>query len=239
MPNQRSVSLPAGIRTAAKAPREARRATPAAPDRPGHRRAGRLASREVIREAAAHLFLARGYQGTSMDDVAAAAQVSKQTIYTHFADKEALFADLVLGNVERVNDFLNAVGGTIPGADAVAGLRRLARLYVHFVIRPEVLRLRRLVVGESGRFPALARTYYERVPGRVYSTLANLLAELARKGELRIDDPDLAAQHFVWLVLGGQLDRGMFDADPGATAADDLDRTADAGMRVFLAAYGT
>jgi TetR/AcrR family transcriptional repressor of mexJK operon len=239
MPDQRSIAHPTATRRGATAAIGARRPKPAAPDRHGHGRAGRLASRGVIREAAALLFLARGYQGTSMDDVAAAAQVSKQTIYTHFTDKEALFADLVLGNVERVDDFLNTLAATLRDVDVVAGLRRLVRLYVHFVIRPEVLRLRRLVVGESGRFPELARTYYERVPGRVYSTLAQLLAELARKGELRTDDPELAAQHLVWLVLGQSLDRGMFDLDLATPAADELDRIADAGLRVFLAAYRT
>lgn len=68
-------------------------------DRP--KRARRLRSGGAIREAAAALFLEKGYQGTSMDDVAAAAGVSKQTIYTHFANKEVLFADLVLGTAER------------------------------------------------------------------------------------------------------------------------------------------
>src|SRR5579859_5012988 len=80
------------------------------------RRAGRLASKGAIREAAAALFLEKGYQGTSMDDVAAAAQISKQTIYTHFASKEELFADLVLGNVERVEEFVSTMAETVNGA---------------------------------------------------------------------------------------------------------------------------
>src|SRR6266581_146211 len=80
------------------------------------RRAGRLASKGAIREAAAALFLEKGYQGTSMDDVAGAAQISKQTIYTHFANKEELFADLVLGNAERVDEFVGTMAETIDGA---------------------------------------------------------------------------------------------------------------------------
>ena len=228
MTDRQSTSVPAGNRRKAAGPAISER-------RP---RAGRMASGEVIREAAAALFLERGYQSTSMDDIAAAARVSKQTIYTHFTDKQELFADLVLGNVERVDAFLGTMADTLRGASAEAGLRRFARLYVHFVIRPEVLQLRRLVVGEAGRFPELARTYYERVPGRVYSTLAQLLEELAGRGELTIDDPDVAAQHFVWLVLGVLLDRGMFDVDAATPSAERLDRITDAGVRVFIAAYG-
>ena len=70
------------------------------------------------------------------------------------------------------------------------------------------------------------------------SALAQLLEELAARGELTIGDPDLAAQHFVWLVLGLPLDRGMFDVDAAAPTAERLDRIADAGVRVFIAAYG-
>jgi TetR/AcrR family transcriptional repressor of mexJK operon len=203
------------------------------------RRAGRLASGGSIREAAARLFLEKGYQGTSMDDVAAAAQVSKQTIYTHFANKEELFADLVLGNAERVEEFVSAMAPTLSDAtDLETGLRDLARRYIRLVSRPEVLRLRRLVLGEVGRFPELARSYYERVPGRVYDGLTALFADLTEQGRLKADEPSLAAQHFAWLTLGGSLDRGMFyPVDEGVDEVD-LDRMADAAARVFLAAYG-
>jgi TetR/AcrR family transcriptional repressor of mexJK operon len=186
----------------------------------------------------AALFLEKGYQGTSMDDIAAAAHISKQTIYTHFADKETLFSDLVLGNVDRVDAFVADITRTVAGAtDVEAGLRQVARQYLGVVIRPEVLRLRRLVIGEAGRFPELARTYYERVPQRVYTALATLMQELADEGHLRLTDPVLAANHFAWLSLGMPLDRGMF-CGPDETMTDaELDRLADAAVHVFMAAY--
>lgn len=203
------------------------------------RRARRLASGGAIREAATALFMEKGYDGTSMDEIAGAAGISKQTIYTHFPSKEQLFADLVLGNTERVEDFADDLIQAFRGADGVEdGLRRVARMYAGLVIQPEVLRLRRLVLAEAGRFPELARSYYERVPERVYGILASLLKELAEAGRLRVADPRLAAQHFAWLILGIPLDRGMFlpaaEASSGFTVGD----LADAGVRVFLAAYG-
>jgi TetR/AcrR family transcriptional repressor of mexJK operon len=202
------------------------------------RRAPRLASGGAIREAAARLFLERGYQGTSMDDIAAAAQISKQTIYTHFPNKDQLFADLVLGNTEHVEELAAGLIRTFREADGLEeGLRRVARMYAGLVIQPQVLQLRRLVLAEAGRFPDLARSYYERVPERVYGLLAALFDELMVAGRLRADDPRLAAQHFAWLVLGVPLDRGMFlppaEAAGGAGASD----LADAAVRVFLAAY--
>ena len=204
------------------------------------RRAGRLASKGAIREAAAALFLEKGYQGTSMDDVAAAAQISKQTIYTHFANKEELFADLVLGNAERVEEFVGTMAATVNGAaDLEQGIRQLARRYIRLVARPEVLRLRRLVLGEVGRFPDLARTYYDRVPGRVLAGLTTLFTDLAEQGRLHLDDPAVAAQHFAWLTLGVPLDRGMFYPIEETAGDGDLDGMADAAIRVFMAAYGS
>jgi TetR/AcrR family transcriptional repressor of mexJK operon len=197
-----------------------------------------MASGGAIREAATGLFLARSYAATSMDDIAAAAQVSKQTIYTHFRNKEELFADLVMGNAERVEGFATAIAQTSEAAHLTAGLRALARRYVGFVIMPEVLRLRRLVIGESSRFPALARRYYEAVPGRVVDELASLFTGLAGQGRLRVTDANLAAQHFAWLCLGQELDRGMFIANEPAPTGEDLDRIADSAVAVFLAAYG-
>lgn len=201
-------------------------------------RAPRLASGSAIREAAASLFLTKGYSGTSMDEIAATARISKQTIYTHFPSKEQLFADLVLANTERVEEFADGLVRTYREAGGLeAGLQRVARVYAALVIRPEVLQLRRLVLGEAGRFPELARTYYERVPRRVYAVLASLFSELAAEGELRIDDPQLAAQHFAWLVLGLPLDRGMFLPAAEATGEGSVERLADAAVGVFLAAY--
>jgi TetR/AcrR family transcriptional repressor of mexJK operon len=202
------------------------------------KRARRLASGGAIREAAASLFLEKGYQATSMDDIAAAAKVSKQTIYTHFAGKEALFADLVLGNADRVDAFISSeVEPVVNAEDLEAGLRHLARQYIRLVSRPDVLRLRRLVVGEAARFPDLARTYYERVPGRVLTALRDVFEQLGRAGRLRVEDPSRAADHFAWLSLGIPLDRGMFYPIE-ELSRKDLDATADSAVRVFLAAYG-
>jgi TetR/AcrR family transcriptional repressor of mexJK operon len=201
-------------------------------------RAPRLASGGSIRDAAAALFLEKGYQGTSMDDVAARAGVSKQTIYTHFSSKEQLFEDLVLGNAGRVEEFIAAMQSTVDGAsDAESALRAVARLYTRFVIRPEVLRLRRLVIGEASRFPELARRYHAAVPERTYAALAKLIERLTGQGRLKVGDVQVAAHHFAWLALGRPLDQAMFDPD-WQPAEGVLDKLAEAAVDVFLAAYG-
>jgi TetR/AcrR family transcriptional repressor of mexJK operon len=172
-----------------------------------------------------------------MDDIAAGAGVSKQTIYTHFASKEELFEDLVMGNAGRIDEFIATMRATFDDAqDPAAGLRGVAQMYAQFVIRPEVLRLRRLVLGEAGRFPELARRYYGAVPERTYVALAALIGGLAKQGFLNVDDPQLAAHHFAWLALGQSLDQAMFDPER-LTPPARLDRLAAAAVDVFLAAY--
>jgi TetR/AcrR family transcriptional repressor of mexJK operon len=203
------------------------------------RRAGRMASAGVIREAATTLFLRSGYLGTSMEEVATLAGVSKQTVYTHFADKERLFTDLVLVATDRVDEFLRYATGLLQDTDDLeTDLREVARRYLAFVLRPDLLQLRRLVIGESGRFPELARTYYERAPERTLATLASCFQRLADRGLLRLDDPRLASWHFAYLVLGATLDRAMFCGADGDLSAAEVERRADAAVGAFLAAYG-
>ena len=193
----------------------------------------------MIRDAATALFLKNGYLGTSMDEIAAAAKVSKQTVYTHFADKERLFTELVLGNTEVVEEFGQTITHLLVETDDLANsLRQLARRYLSSVIKPQVLQLRRLVIGEAERFPELARTYYERVPERVLAALANSFERLGARGLLHLDDPLLAAGHFVALVLWIPLDRALFIPDSGNLDVPESEGLADLGVRVFLAAYG-
>ena len=102
-------------------------------------------------------------------------------------------------------------------------------------MQPRVLQLRRLVIGEAGRFPELGRTFYERGPGRTLQALAEAFARLGGEGKLKLDDPELAAEHFNWLVMSIPLNQAMLLGDD---EQPDLDRYADEGVRVFLAAYG-
>ena len=185
--------------------------------------------RAAILDAAGEVFLANGYVGTSMDEVAAVAAVSKQTVYQHFRDKETLFHELITATVlqgaERV-----AEAPLLPGVQPLAEeLRAFARLLLHGVMQPRVLRLRRVVIAEATRFPGLGRSFYDLGVARTVALLAPALAGL--------DDPELAAEHFVWLVLSIPLNRAMLLGDDHGIGPEDLDRYADAGVDAFLAAY--
>jgi TetR/AcrR family transcriptional repressor of mexJK operon len=194
--------------------------------------------RRAILEAATATFLRNGYLGTSMDEIAALAAVSKQTVYKHFADKERLFSEIVTSAVNEVSDpNYDEVLNLRDSGDVEADLRELAHRQLARVMQPRLLALRRLVIGEAGRFPELGRTFYERGPGRTVAALATAFARLAERGVLQLDDPLLAAAHFNWLIMSIPLNQAMLCGDDGPSDSADLDRYADTGVRVFLAAY--
>ena len=145
--------------------------------------------------------MTREYAGTSMEDVASAASVSKQTVYKHFSDKQTLFREVALGSVGHIgSDFQAEIAAAAEATDVRAALQTLARSYVNAVVKPELLRRRQLVLREAGRFPDLARKYHDSGPRRTIGALAAAFARLADRGELVIDDLQVAATQFAFLV---------------------------------------
>jgi AcrR family transcriptional regulator len=194
--------------------------------------------RRAILDAATTSFLSHGYLGTSMDEIAALAQVSKQTVYKHFADKESLFTEIVISTVNEISDpVYDEVNQLTDSGDIEADLRDLARRLVARVMQPRLLELRRLVIAEAGRFPELGRAFYERGPGRTVAALASVFEQLAARGVLRLDDPALAAAHFNWLIMSAPVNQAMMLGNDSVASRRELNRYADAGVRAFLAAY--
>jgi TetR/AcrR family transcriptional regulator, mexJK operon transcriptional repressor len=194
--------------------------------------------RRAILDAATTVFLRSGYLGTSMDEIAALAEVSKQTVYKHFADKERLFSEIVTATVDEIaNPNYDEVLNLSDTGDVERDLRDFARRQLRAVMEPRLLQLRRLVIGEAGRFPQLGRLFYERGPGRTIDALATMFAQLASRGALELDDPRLAAAHFNWLVMSIPLNQAMLLGEDRPATPAQLRRYADAGVRAFLAAY--
>jgi TetR/AcrR family transcriptional repressor of mexJK operon len=193
--------------------------------------------RRVVVDAATTLFLRHGYLGTSMDQIAAFAGVSKPTVYKFFADKEQLFTAIVMETLDRAGGpFLAGLSRLAETGQLADDLRDLARRYLATVTQPAVLQMRRLVIGASHQLPALASAYYERAPEQTLRTLADCFRRLADRGLLRAPDPDQAAAHFAFLVLGRALDKSLFCGDQPFTT-EELAAQADAGASAFLAAY--
>lgn len=205
---------------------------------PGARRSA--PKRRATIDAARALFLQKGYAGTSMDDIAALAEVSKQTIYKHFVDKQHLFTDLITTDIAQVEGSTHPLIEAMPDSqDVEQDLREFARRHLADVMQPHLLRMRRVLIGEADRFPDLAKAWYESGPMRSCAMFARWFRALDQRGKLRVDDPVLAAQHFNWLILSIPLNKAMScPLDEPIFTRTELDHYADEGVRVFLAAYG-
>ena len=195
--------------------------------------------RRAILAAAEELFLRHGYLGTSMDELAQLSNVSKQTVYAHFGSKEALFVELVSSMTGGAGDALHDLD-VEPAADGdVAGyLEQYAAGQLAIVMTPRLLKLRRLVIGEVGRFPALARALSENGPQRAIRSLAVAMTALRDRGLLDFDDATETATTFNWLVMGAPVNDAMLLGDDAIPSPEAQRRHAAHATRVFLAAYG-
>lgn len=210
------------------------------------RRGGRAGEkRRLIIEAAERVFVRDGFAGASVDAIAAEAGVSKATIYAHFGNKETLFRSILRAILESRVDAFSAELNEHPDtptdsedADTIEGeLLALGRRWARAILRPDVLALRRLVIGEMERFPELGRVWFEEGPGRVDRERARQFARFAEQGKLRLNDADLAAQHFGHLVIGPPQTMLLFKAREQLTD-DEIEAYVRTGVAVFLSHYG-
>jgi TetR/AcrR family transcriptional regulator, mexJK operon transcriptional repressor len=203
------------------------------------KRPGR-AKRQVIADAALRVFLRRGFAGASIDEIAAEGHVSKPTIYAYFSSKEELFRQIMAAIVEHAQSGLTTFTPA-PAQDATDVARELheyAQIWMRSILQPDLLALRRLVIGEASRFPELALTYYEGGPLHVEQRLAERLGQLAEAGYLAITNPSVAAQHFGYLIVGPLQTRAMFVPGNLPTPAETAEAI-ESGVSAFLALYST
>jgi AcrR family transcriptional regulator len=206
--------------------------TPAWPPR------GHEAKRTSIIDAAGAVFCREGFAGANIDLIAAEAGVSRQTVYNHHGDKEKLFVAVVRDLTERCNA---GIFDTIAGfpdqprnleADLVAFALRMNR---NCICNREGKFLRKLIQAEGERYPELFAVWREQGPGRTWPALAARFARLALAGHLAVDDPDIAARHFIALVNAELQTTFMLGGTPSEAEVAESARN---GVRAFLRAYG-
>jgi Transcriptional regulator len=193
------------------------------------------AKRVAVLNAAQECFLEHGYASTSMDMVAARAGVSKATIYAHFQNKDDLFGAIISRFCDTHAEGLGTVEVDV-SLDGRSALTLLARHLLTMLIQPEVLGIYRMVVAESARDPALARTYYESGPLRGKARLTEALKSLDARGLLRVPDPRRAMDQFIGMLRAEFFNRRLLGLpdDPACT----LDGTIDGAVETMLRAFG-
>jgi AcrR family transcriptional regulator len=196
--------------------------------------------RQAILHAARDLFLQRGYSGASMDEVAATAGVSKVTIYKHFSDKHTLFTAVVTDAIDEAKAGSQSLVDQLgTSTDIELDLRDFARRHVALVTQPHLILMRRMIIAEAHRFPDLARAWHRMGPERGHASLASQIDKLVARGQLQVADSLLAAQLLNYLILSVPLNEAMFTGRDKPYSRKYLNRYADEGVRVFLAAYGS
>lgn len=191
--------------------------------------------RTQILTGAREVFLAKGYEGASMDTIARAAGVSKGTLYVYFDNKDRLFEALILGERETLAEQLFETGGDT--ADLGAYLTSVGTRYLDVMAAPEHIASIRMVIGAVEKFPPFGRLFYAAGPSRGIEKLAVVFRAAIAEGRMRDCDPEMAAEHFINLCGAGLLKRLLFDVEREPTA--ERKRTVStAAVEVFMRAYG-
>lgn len=162
-------------------------------------------TRERLQRAAYRLFLERGYLATSIDAILAEAGISsKETLYRHYANKEALFVD-ILSNLTMERPGFSETLLALPSPSDLPSLRHtltlLAREILSMMTQPGYLPLIRMIIAEAPRFPELASLFFSTVTRRGLALIEAQL-QAAREQHLIADlDLEVVAR----MLLGGLL----------------------------------
>lgn len=191
--------------------------------------------RHQILQAAQRLFVERGYEATSMDDVAKEALVSKQTIYSHFGNKDELFGAAIIAccadNELSAENYDDEV-------ECAVMLLRVARRFIQLITSDDATYIHRLAAASAEQHPHISRTFFYSGPDPTLQTLADYLQRQQARGRLQlIIPPRQAAAQFFCMLKGEAEMRRVFNVTPAIDPKvhDDYLRSC---VWVFLRAYG-
>jgi TetR/AcrR family transcriptional regulator, mexJK operon transcriptional repressor len=173
------------------------------------------------------LFLDKGWDGVSVEEISRQSGVAKGFIYARYADKDALF-------VEAIERLMVDAMGTLHLAeplpdDVEEGLYTLGRRLLDLVLRPEALAFHRQFIAEAGRFPELAKLFVER--NRLLDLIDEVLRVYADRGSITLGESRMTAEHFAILVVGIPRTLALL---VGREPPADEDRRMRAAVRLFL-----
>ncbi|MDV7341795.1 TetR/AcrR family transcriptional regulator [Terasakiella sp. A23] len=153
-----------------------------------------------IIEAARQVFLEKGFELTSMDEIAKRAKVSKRTVYSNFGSKEDLFSGLMHEVCESKREKVELyIDEDLPLEEA---LNELGRRFLQMIFEPEGMNLVRMMIGNANAFPQMGDDFYKQGPKEVIEYVAAYLDSWAEKGVLKIEDSFISAQGLLASMFG-------------------------------------
>lgn len=192
-----------------------------------------IEKRRKIREAAIKLFLDRGFDGASMDEIAERAGVSKQTVYSHFNNKEDLFSACICEkcvSYELSNEFVDL---TTPVDEM---LRQIGHKFSRLLLSDDAVRVKRLLCASAEQSPQLSEIFYRAGPVHMIGMLTQYLAAQTERGELCIDEPRAAACQLLYMIHGEAHFCRMLNVSSGPDL-NTVPRYVDSCVDMFLRAY--
>jgi TetR/AcrR family transcriptional repressor of mexJK operon len=188
--------------------------------------------RDRIVRSAARLFLDKGYESVSINDIIGAIGGSKETIYSNFGSKEKLFGAVV----EQICADVTLQIDTQPGGSTEQQLTRIAESFVAKVLSPDIVRFHRLMTSIGRTFPTAGRLFYNTGPRAAYRIIADWIADQQRAGNIRDDeDPQQLAILFHDMLIGDQQLSWLTSATSDKERGKRVGQKVRLAVRVFLA----
>ena len=185
--------------------------------------------RERIVRMAWPLFLKKGYDNVSIDDIIAAVGGSKATLYAWFGGKEGLFEEVVR---QKCRDVVLAIHVDAAGS-LEAQLAEIGHSFLAIVLSPPILEFHRLMVSIGRTFPETGRLFYETGPASAYSTVAAWIAKQQKDGRITQEDPYRLAVLFLDMLIG-EHQLSWLTGMPRAAKRDKIDETVRIAVKIFL-----
>jgi TetR/AcrR family transcriptional regulator, mexJK operon transcriptional repressor len=154
----------------------------------------------VLLNTAIRLFLERGLDAVSIDEIAKQSAVAKRFIYGRYRDKSELFVAAIEHAVADRLDALHAF--RLPHGRVESALLAFGRMLLDIALQPETLALQRLFISSAPRFPDLAKLFIARNRHRFVGEIERVLVHYADKGELELAASQLMAEQFFISVAG-------------------------------------
>jgi TetR/AcrR family transcriptional repressor of mexJK operon len=152
----------------------------------------------AVREAAVATFVEMGYAGASMEAIARAAGITKRSLYARYADKRAVFADVIPWALARYTD--DGVPEDVDDEDVETALLALGRASLARATHPQNVRLKRIAFNEAASFPEFNVSAESMMWAGRLRAATEVLRRYDERGAIKVDDMELAAEHFLAMV---------------------------------------
>lgn len=190
---------------------------------------------DQVLEGARQVFMADGFEGASVDEIARVANVSKATLYSYFPDKRLLFMEVATTECQRqASDALDSIDMNAAPEEV---LTQTGRHFLRFITSKFGQQIFRICVAESDRFPELGQKFYNSGPAVMRAEMAAYFEQATGRGELQIEDRILAADQFGELCKADVWPRLIFGMTKVVTV-EEIERVVDGAVKTFMARYG-